>query len=669
MAKRKLSKNRVSEHGSFRIDRQIKSVGIPRLQVSSGTTNAKEARERNELISLLIGAKDRIVLGALQDKKLTVPELWQAYVEADQQLDALRTTLLVKLSADDLNNGVYVPTPENPDVSVEVRNAEPVDGSKSAATHHVDAFWGPIEDLRQKAERAYQLPLWNALLRPAKWPSSPRQRNGKPVERGPRTVRRYKVSLRALQDVVNLCQLDTDQLKAIVSVKDESLFFALRQLRRRGVAFDQALLWVTATEEEREELGVRDLRIGDTSLNALTSCSPALVVALRELGERVPRLSTAKAMFKARLGAEEARQASEKRVSTQAAQERREEAIAVNQRLDEIGRWLHNNARLGELLRLEKEHWAALYAVWGASDIDWMQMQRALMAGLSSLTGSEHDPLRCRVIERIPTFKLQSRTLSITIDQYRSMLAEVSEYQRAVLVTITVSGLRIEEYENLKAEWLDHNTCTIYPNGDKTPGSADAITVAPAYWPFVVQAVPAVLKRSAIRKLLIKAAKAAGIQPIRVHDLRHCLGHFAAEGGATREELQAALRHRSARMTEIYTQRPKVENTARAMASALGAVDAASLAQSAGVAALAPSTVAPVPNRGSALQALSREALHRMVWTTPIEQLAAGLGVSDVAVHKRCRKLEIPTPPRGYWQRKAKGYDVMAVPALPAQSA
>ncbi len=286
------------------------------------------------------------------------------------------------------------------------------------------------------------------------------------------------------------------------------------------------------------------------------------------------------------------------------------------------------------------------------------------MAALSSLTGSEHDPLRGRVVERIPVCKLPRRTLNITISQYRRMVSVVTEAQQSILITITVAGLRIEEYEKLQPDWLDHNTCTIYPNGNKTEGSADAVRVAPIYWPHVVRAVPAGLKRSAIRKLLIKAAEAAGIRPIRVHDLRHCLGHFAAEGGATREELQAILRHKSPQMTEIYTTRPKVENAANAMATSLGAIEAPSLAQSAGVPAPDLASQPSAPSRGAALQALSREALHAMVWTTPIEQLAKQLEVSDVAVHKRCRKLEIPTPPRGYWQRKAKGYDVMAVPTL-----
>ncbi len=197
MAKHRLSKNRVSENGSFRIDRQIKSLGIPRLQISAGTTSAKEARQRNELITLLINAKDRQILEALSSKKLTVTELWDAYAEADEKLDALRAALLVKLSDDALKNGVLTattqkaihvtaaPRPEAGFLFDRNTNAPPV----------VDAFWGPIEDVRQKAERAYRSPLWMALLSPAKWPDSPRKRAGKPVKRTAKTVKRYKVSM------------------------------------------------------------------------------------------------------------------------------------------------------------------------------------------------------------------------------------------------------------------------------------------------------------------------------------------------------------------------------------------------------------------------------------------------------------------------------------------
>lgn len=48
----------------------------------------------------------------------------------------------------------------------------------------------------------------------------------------------------------------------------------------------------------------------------------------------------------------------------------------------------------------------------------------------------------------------------------------------------------------------------------------------------------------------------------------------------------------------------------------------------------------------------SQEELTRLVWEMPIRDVAKNLGVSDVAVHKRCKKYEIEKPPRGYWLRK-----------------
>lgn len=205
-----------------------------------------------------------------------------------------------------------------------VRARRPASFSSGTPSHVVDSFWGPIEDVRQKAVRAYRSPLWKALLSPAKWPDSPRKRAGGPVKRTAKTVKWYKVSMRALQDAVRVCQLEQNELEAIASVKDETLFLALRQLRRRGVSYDQAMVWATATEEEREEMGAQDFRVGDASLEALTHCTPKLVKALRNLGERVPRLSTVKAVFDARMKADAAQPTSAKKASTQAKQEEKE---------------------------------------------------------------------------------------------------------------------------------------------------------------------------------------------------------------------------------------------------------------------------------------------------------------------------------------------------------
>lgn len=55
---------------------------------------------------------------------------------------------------------------------------------------------------------------------------------------------------------------------------------------------------------------------------------------------------------------------------------------------------------------------------------------------------------------------------------------------------------------------------------------------------------------------------------------------------------------------------------------------------------------------------LSRSELFDAVWKTPLVRLAEQYGFSNVALKKKCVKYEIPTPPRGYWAKKAAGYKV-----------
>ena len=52
---------------------------------------------------------------------------------------------------------------------------------------------------------------------------------------------------------------------------------------------------------------------------------------------------------------------------------------------------------------------------------------------------------------------------------------------------------------------------------------------------------------------------------------------------------------------------------------------------------------------------LTREELYEKVWSVPTTQLAAELGISDVALAKRCKKLNVPKPSNGYWAKVAAG--------------
>lgn len=54
-------------------------------------------------------------------------------------------------------------------------------------------------------------------------------------------------------------------------------------------------------------------------------------------------------------------------------------------------------------------------------------------------------------------------------------------------------------------------------------------------------------------------------------------------------------------------------------------------------------------------QNLGKDELQRLLWQHPKTTLAKQLGVSDVAIGKRAKKLGLVTPPHGYWQQVKAG--------------
>lgn len=64
---------------------------------------------------------------------------------------------------------------------------------------------------------------------------------------------------------------------------------------------------------------------------------------------------------------------------------------------------------------------------------------------------------------------------------------------------------------------------------------------------------------------------------------------------------------------------------------------------------------------------LTREQLYEQVWSEPTTHLAQRLGISDVALAKICRKLQVPKPKPGYWQQLRAG-TTSEKPPLPTVS-
>lgn len=65
---------------------------------------------------------------------------------------------------------------------------------------------------------------------------------------------------------------------------------------------------------------------------------------------------------------------------------------------------------------------------------------------------------------------------------------------------------------------------------------------------------------------------------------------------------------------------------------------------------------------GQTYNVYDRETLYKEVWEAPVTEVAKRYKVSDVAIHKVCKALEIPTPPAGYWAKLRAGKPVSVIP-------
>src|SRR3990167_9667185 len=65
------------------------------------------------------------------------------------------------------------------------------------------------------------------------------------------------------------------------------------------------------------------------------------------------------------------------------------------------------------------------------------------------------------------------------------------------------------------------------------------------------------------------------------------------------------------------------------------------------------------PHRGAEMK---RCELYEKVWATPMTQLAAEFGISDVGLAKACRRHAVPAPPRGYWAKLRAGQKPAQIP-------
>jgi len=67
------------------------------------------------------------------------------------------------------------------------------------------------------------------------------------------------------------------------------------------------------------------------------------------------------------------------------------------------------------------------------------------------------------------------------------------------------------------------------------------------------------------------------------------------------------------------------------------------------------------------VQVLTRSEFYDLVWSKPMTHLAKEFALSDAALHKICKKHDIPKPPMGWWTRKALGHELVTPPCPSAR--
>lgn len=133
-----------------------------------------------------------------------------------------------------------------------------------------------------------------------------------------------------------------------------------------------------------------------------------------------------------------------------------------------------------------------------------------------------------------------------------------------------------------------------------------------------------------IRKSIISAAKAAGLtQRVYHHLFRHSYGTHSIMAGTNQRTLQDLLGHVSAGTTNKYVH--LAGETLIKEAGKLGAM-------------VSPGLARPAKKQ--------EHDLKTLVWQMPLTHVGKLIGISDVAVRKKCLHEGIELPPKGYWQRK-----------------
>jgi integrase len=293
-------------------------------------------------------------------------------------------------------------------------------------------------------------------------------------------------------------------------------------------------------------------------------------------------------------------------------------------------------------------------------------------------------------VKRFPKRKRRRFITTVEMPLFiRALEQDESDYARHAVWLLLLTGMRMNEV--LKAKWenVDWDMGTLFvgltKNGEPLLAplsdlALDRLRMIPRTSgnPYIICGRDRGTHHKGLHAMLERIKKRSGLTNIRTHDIRRTVGSWLAQSGVSLHLIGDVLNHLDTSTTAgyAYFQTQHRRDALSSHADKVLKLGAPHLLEKAKPQSLVPEKfLAPAndtksPSSGAARTRkrhyFNREALHRMIWTAPVMEVAERLGVSDVALAKLCRRAAIPTPPRGYWQRIETGQQLPVAPLPPA---
>jgi integrase len=321
---------------------------------------------------------------------------------------------------------------------------------------------------------------------------------------------------------------------------------------------------------------------------------------------------------------------------------------------------------------------------YGANDVLKVVRKMFNWGKVAGLVPRDHPNLIAGIV-RFPERARKRFITTVEMPRFLQALEqEDNDYARHGIWLLLLMGLRSNEL--LKAKWddIDWDMGTLFigltKNGEPllapiSDAAMERLKIIPRTSdnPYIMCGK---LHGQYLRSLgepLKRTLKRAGLVNLRIHDLRRTVGSWLAQDGQSLHLIGDVLNHRDPKTTAgyAYFQTKQRRDALTGHGNRVLALTPPHLRKPTAPAGLVADTLLPADNTPIVATENShalyrhyfrRDDLYHLVWTSPVSEIAARMGVSDVALAKLCRRAAIPIPGRGYWQRTEAGQPVEPTP-------